>query len=145
MTTTKVTRGLEILFVALLSIGAGACSKKDQPSAEPPVSEPPSSAVPESTGGAEQTGAAAHRGIFGPESCDSADRISVPADALIAVYFDKDGHETGTNAEIMTGTSNNTMCPVPEEPEEPPPGGCAAGKCPITLSTGKTYCVVCPP
>ena len=125
---SKMTRGIEMLFVALLSIGAVACGEK-----EPPISEPP--AVPEAP-----AGAADNRGIFGAESCDSSTRVMVPANAVLALYFDKDGQPIGTTAEELTGTSNNTMCPLEEKGG---PAGCPSGRCQITLPTGKTYCAPC--
>ena len=51
------------------------------------------------------------RGIFTWFSCDSTQRVAVPASARSAIYFDSTGAPLGTRAEDLTGTANNRMCP----------------------------------
>ncbi len=79
------------------------------------------------------------RGDFNADSCPSAARIGVYPEAKSAVYFDAQGTPLGTQAEDLTGTTNNRMCLTP-----PPPGSgnCPQTFCPHTVN-GKTYCLKC--
>jgi hypothetical protein len=86
-----------------------------------------------------------NRGTWGSKACPSADRVDVGQQAVLAVYYDKDGNQVGTAGESLPYTENNRMCPALEK--EPGPGPCAPGACAVTIpGTGKTYCVKpCPP
>jgi hypothetical protein len=81
----------------------------------------------------------AKRGLFGPTSCPSGQRVDVPggSDVVLAVYYDKNGQPLGTAGENMHGTLDNKMCPAPETGGG---GGCPSGTCPIPVGA-KTYCV----
>jgi len=81
-----------------------------------------------------------NRGTF-TGSCADGNRVSVPANAVSAIYFDATGQPLGTEAEDLEGTVSNTMCPTP--PHDPDaPGACPAGYCARTV-LGKTYCLRC--
>ncbi|HEY7090838.1 MAG TPA: hypothetical protein VH518_22260 [Tepidisphaeraceae bacterium] len=81
----------------------------------------------------------ANRGEFGTNACEEGQRGPVPAEAVLAVYFKNDGSVAGVNAEDLTGTENNKMCPA--EPASSLPGACKAGYCSITIpSLGISYC-----
>ncbi len=79
------------------------------------------------------------RGTFGAGACGAGDRVSVDANAVSAIYFDKAGNPLGARAEELDGTLKNTMCQTPE-PEGP--SACPAGYCARTIM-GKTYCMRC--
>jgi hypothetical protein len=114
--TTLIARGLTFLMIGLVLLG---CPKCPAPPAPPPASE--------------------SRGTFGAGSCDSSARVGVPANAVIAVYYDSSGQIAGTNAEELNGTTSNKMCPLPEQLN---PGACTGGLCPIPIGA-KTYCRPC--
>jgi hypothetical protein len=79
------------------------------------------------------------RGQFGPDACDKNERAAVGGTAVLAIYFDKNGKEVGTDGEALHGTKKNTMCPAPPPPG---PGPCGPGKCAVVVY-GKSYCVPC--
>lgn len=82
----------------------------------------------------------ANRGTFGEGSCDSGQRVPVAANAAYAIYYDSNGQQLLTiEAEDLTGTQANQMCPTPSATG---PGVCPAGFCPRTVA-GKTYCLRC--
>jgi|SoiMethySBSTD1v2_1073268.scaffolds.fasta_scaffold535496_2 hypothetical protein len=80
------------------------------------------------------------RGQFGQDACSNNERTPVGGTAVLAVYYDQNGVEVGTDGEALKGTTDNTMCPAPPPPG---PGPCPTGKCPVTISSGKTYCIPC--
>jgi hypothetical protein len=87
------------------------------------------------------------RGTFTPEACkddgQAESRIDVPANAVLALYFDINGAAVGTSAEDLHGTENKRMCPAQIEGG---PGGCTPKPpwCKVTVD-GVNYCVKATP
>jgi len=101
----------------------------DVKSATPTTPEEPSEAAPATT---------ASRGAIEIASCETG-LTDVDSQAVVALYFDKHGKVVGTNAEDLSGTSDNKMCPTPSPSV---PGLCQSGYCSQLLS-GRKVCMPC--
>lgn len=133
MLKLTITSRWRVVMIAGLAIALAACEKPstgEKP--EPPASTPPEIAP-----------TAAVRGTFGVGSCESSQRVPVPANAAFAMYYDNDGNEIATApVEILAGTEGNQMCPVADEEGGPEPGFCTP-LCTKKIG-GRNVCVECP-
>jgi hypothetical protein len=136
MTRTRLVVGLILLYAALL---LGGCGNHD--TAGKVADTATGNGTPADCPSKECPPAAANRGTFGTVACGPTERKAVPGTAVLAVYYDENGAELGSDAELLTGTENNTMCPAAKLTI---PGGCPNGTCPYN-GGGNKYCGPCRP
>ena len=121
------TRAMALLAFAAIGFGLVGCSHVEAKDDVAPPTPYPNQAE--------------NRGQFGAESCGSADRVAIPANAAYAAYFDSNGTQLSP-PEVIAGVQNPKMCPLKaEEKAEGDPGICTP-LCSLTMGR-KTYCVPC--
>ena len=143
MATTRMTRGLALLLLALFVTVVGCGKRNNEPPPAPEAEKAGTENVSTQNAGVDastENKDAANRGTFETGSCAEADRINVFPDAKSAVYFDAHGLPLGTQAEDLTGTVNKKMCPTPAHSGGGSP--CGSGYCAKNVG-GTTYCLRC--
>jgi hypothetical protein len=135
MMNSSITIGVRILSIGVLAIAFTGCGKSSSgATAQPVASLPPVAAPTAST--------EAVRGAFGDGSCESNQRVPVPANAAFAMYFDNDGNEIASApVEVLAGTERNQMCPAAAQENEAEPGFCTP-LCTKKIG-GRNVCIKC--
>lgn len=134
---SSVTSGARILLIGVLAIGFAGCGKSSNEANPQPVASVPPAPAP-----APNTSMEAVRGAFGDGSCETGQRVPVPANAAFAMYFDNDGNEIASApVEVLAGTEGNQMCPASAQEDDAEPGFCSP-LCSKKIS-GRNICMKC--